>query len=91
MERRTALKVTERKGFGGSFYDSVAHAAMFRDENPYDFGVKTAMLYSADIDSDIVNKRFTYHTYASGNYYVLPGGKDEYQWGSLLSERQVII
>lgn len=80
MERRTALKVTERKGFGGSFYDSVAHAAMFRDENPYDFGVKTAMLYSADIDSDIVNKRFTYHTYASGNYYVLPGGKDEYQW-----------
>lgn len=80
MERRTAIKVTERKGFGGSFYDSVAHAAMFRDEHPYDFGVKTAMLYSADIDSDIVNKRFTYHTYASGNYYVLPGGKDEYQW-----------
>lgn len=80
MERRTAIKVTERKGFGGSFYDSVAHAAMFRDEHPYDFGVKTAMLYSADIDSDIVNKKFTYHTYASGNYYVIPGGKDEYQW-----------
>lgn len=80
MERRTAIKVTERKGFGGSFYDSVAHAAMFRDEHPYDFGVKTAMLYSAGIDSDIVDKKFTYHTYASGNYYVLPGGKDEYQW-----------
>lgn len=80
MTRRTAIKVTERKGFGGSFYDSVAHAAMFRDENPYDFGVKTAMLYSAQVDSDIVNKKFTYHTYASGNYYVIPGGKDEYTW-----------
>lgn len=80
MIRKTAIPVTSRKGFGGSFHDSVAHAAMFRDEQPYDFGVKTSMLYSAELDSDIVNKKFTYHTYASGNYYVIPGGKDEYQW-----------
>jgi len=88
MERRTAITVTERKGFGGSFYDSVAHAAMFRDEHPYDFGVKTAMLYSAEVDSDIVNKKFTYHTYASNNYYVIPGGKDEYQW-SVIGDAEI--
>lgn len=80
MYRKTAIKTVEYDGFGGSYYDAVAHAAMFRDEHPYDFGVQTSMLYSAEIDSDIVNKKFTYHTYASGNYMVIPGGKDEYTW-----------
>lgn len=80
MYRKTALTVEQRSGFGGSYHDSVSHAAMFNDHSPFDFGVKTAQLYSAELDSEIVNKKFTYHTVASGNYYVIPGGKDEYQW-----------
>jgi hypothetical protein len=55
---------------------------------PTIFGVKTALLYSAEIDDDIINKKFTYHTYASGNYYVIPGGKDEYTW-SVIGDAKV--
>lgn len=80
MNRKTAIKLVEYKGFGGSYYDSVSHASMFRSYKPYDFGVKTSQLFSTQLKSELVNKKFTYMTLASGNYHVLPGGVDDYEW-----------
>lgn len=80
MERQTALKITEYKGFGGSMFDSIAHAALFRDDEPYQFGVMTSRLFSSTTMMGAVNKRWTYLTIAKGNYYTIPGGKNEYDW-----------
>jgi hypothetical protein len=80
MDRRTALKLQEYKGFGGSYYDSISHASMFRSYKPYNFGVKTAQIFSASLKSQLINKKFTYMTLAQGNYHVLPGGTDDYEW-----------
>lgn len=81
MERRTALTVQEYRHWGGKSFDYVAHAAMFRDDSPYQFGVKTAQLFSSELGDHMVNKKWTYFTMAQGNYYVIPGGKDEFEWG----------
>jgi hypothetical protein len=80
MERTSQLKVTEYKGFGGSFYDSIAHSALYRDDNPYDFGVMTARLFSSTNNLGLTNKKWNYLTMAQGNYYVIPGGRNEYTW-----------
>jgi hypothetical protein len=80
MDRKTALKLQEYKGFAADFHDSVSHAAMFRSYKPYNFGVKTAQLFSASLKSDLINKKFTYLTLARGNFFALPGGTDEYEW-----------
>jgi len=80
MNRNTAIKLSEYKNFGGSFHDSVSHASMFRDYKPYNFGVKTAQLFSSSLKSELVNKKFNWMTIASGNYHVLPGGVDDYEW-----------
>lgn len=80
MNRTTAIKLREYKGFGGSFHDSISHASMFRDYKPYNFGVKSAQLFSTSLKSELVNKKFTWMTMASGNYHVLPGGTDDYEW-----------
>lgn len=80
MERKTALKVTEYKGFGGNFFDSVSHSALFRDDQPYDFGVMTARLFSSSTNLGLTNKRWNYLTMAQGNYCVIPGGRNEYAW-----------
>lgn len=80
MELKNQLKITEYEAFGGGFFDSVSHAAIFRDEQPYQFGVMTSKLFSSTSMMGAVNKRWTYMTIAKGNYYVIPGGKDEYEW-----------
>lgn len=81
MDRKTALQITNYKGFGtAGVQDSISHASMFRSGRPHQFGVKTSQLFSASLKSDLINKKFTYLTYAQGNYYVLPGGTDEYEW-----------
>jgi hypothetical protein len=79
-DRKTALTISEYKGFGGPYHDSISHASMFRSYKPYNFGVKTAQLFSSSLKSELINKKFTYQTIASGNYYVLPGGVDDYEW-----------
>ena len=80
VDRKTALKLTEYKGFGGSYHDSISHASMFRSYKPYNFGVRTSQLFSSSLKSDLINKKFTYMTIASGNFHVLPGGTDDYEW-----------
>lgn len=80
MDRKSALQTHERTAFGGSYYDSLTHAAMFRTYKPYDFGVMSARLFSADLGSDFINKKFTYYTMAQKNVYILPGGVDDYSW-----------
>jgi hypothetical protein len=80
MNRRTALETHERKAWGGSYMDSYTHASMFRRYQPFNFGVKTAQLFSSRLGSHLVNKKFTYMTIAKKNVYVLPGGTDDYSW-----------
>ncbi len=78
--RQTALVTHERRDFGGSYFDSFTHAKMFRSYQPFDFGVKVARLFSQELGSHQVNKKFTYYTIAQKNAYVLPGGTDDYSW-----------
>lgn len=80
MDRKSALVTHDRTAWGGNYFDSLTHANMFRSYKPYEFGVKGAKLFSAQIGSDIVNKKFTYFTLAQNNAYVLPGGVDDYSW-----------
>lgn len=78
--RRTALKTVERADFDGNYFDSFTHARMFRSYKPFDMGVKSAELYSSELKSDLINKKFTYYTVAQGNCFLLPGGVDDYSW-----------
>jgi hypothetical protein len=78
--KRTQLQTVERMAFGGTHYDSFRHAAMFRTYKPYNFGVKSAELFSSKLGSQLINKRFTFMTVAQNNTYVLPGGTDDYEW-----------
>ena len=80
MSRKTALQTVERHAWGGSFCDSLTHAAMFKRYQPFNFGVRTSQLFSSKLGSHLVNKKFTYMTSAKKNVYVLPGGTDDYQW-----------
>lgn len=80
MDRKSALVTHERTAWGGNYFDSFTHANMFRSYTPFNFGVKSAQLFSSEIGSDIVNKKFTYFTIAQKNAYTLPGGVDDYTW-----------
>lgn len=88
MIRNSALVTHDRKSWGGSYMDSFTHAAMFRAYKPFDFGVMTAKLFSAEVGSDLINKKWTYYTIAQKNVYVLPGGVDDYTW-FVMSETEV--
>lgn len=88
MERKTALTTVERHAWGGSYYDSLTHAAMFRKYKPHQVGVINAQLYSSQLGSHLINKKFTYYTVAQGNVYMLPGGVDDYEW-SLVADADV--
>jgi hypothetical protein len=79
-QRRTALQTVQRKAFGGSYYDSFTHAAMFRKMGPYSFGVKSSQVFAAELGSHRINKKFTYYTVAKGNVYDLPAGTNDYEW-----------
>jgi hypothetical protein len=78
MERTTALKITEYNAHGGSFWDGASHAALFRDDRPYEFGVMTARLFSSVNNLGMTNKRWTYMTMAQKNFFVIPN--NEYHW-----------
>lgn len=80
MIRRTALKTVERDGWGGSFFDSFSHGAMFRIYKPHNFGLVTSKIFSAEEGQHKLNKKFTYLTVAKGNTYMLPPGVDDYEW-----------
>jgi len=79
--RATALTTVERNGwYTYSYHDSLTHANMFRKYKPHSFGVKGAQLFSSEIGSHLINKKFTYMTLAQNNYFVLPAGVDDYEW-----------
>lgn len=80
MDRKSALVTHERTAWGGNYFDSYTHANMFRSYKPFDFGVKMGQLFSSEIGSDLVNKKFTYFTVAQKNVHMLPGGVDDYTW-----------
>lgn len=80
MNRNTALETVERHAWGGSYFDSLTHAAMFKSYKPYNMGVKAAQLFSSQMGSHLINKKFTYYTVAKNNVYMLPGGVDDYEW-----------
>lgn len=78
--RKTALVTHERHDWGGSYFDSFTHAAMFKKYKPFNFGMRNAQLFSSKPGSHLVNKKFTYYTIARGNVYMLPPGIDDYEW-----------
>ena len=80
VKRTTALVSMERQGFGGSYHDSYTHNRLFQSMTPYNFGVKMAKTFAQELETDIVNKLFTFYTMAKGNTYALPGGTDDYTW-----------
>ena len=80
MDRVTAFKTTQYKHLGSTFFDSTAHANLFRSDNVHSFGVMTSMLFSATNNLGLTNKRWNYLTEAQGNYEVLPPGFNEYSW-----------
>lgn len=80
MQRKSQLQTVERHAFGGTFFDSISHHAMFRKYKPFNFGVKTSQLFASELGSHLINKKFTYYTVAKGNVYMLPPGVDDYEW-----------
>lgn len=80
MERKTALVTHERRDFGGSNFDFFTHTSMMRSYKPHEVGVMNARLFSSELGSDMVNKKFTYLTVADNNVYLLPPGVDDYEW-----------
>ena len=80
MNRKTALQTVERHAFGGTYFDFITHATMFKKYKPFNFGVKSAQLFSSTLGSQLINKKFTYYTVAQKNVYMLPGGVDDYEW-----------
>ena len=81
MERLTALKVSEYQALGGNKFNAISHAKLFREDEPYKFGVMSARLFSSVQMLGMTNKRWNYLTMGQNNYEVLPAGRDTYQWG----------
>lgn len=79
--RKTALQSVERTGwYTYTYFDSYTHASMFRKYKPHAFGVKGGQMFSSEIGSHLINKKFTYMTVAKNNVYYLPAGVDDYEW-----------
>lgn len=79
--RKNQLQTVERQNWHTyTYHDSLTHSAMFRKYKPFDFGVKSAQLFSSKLGSHLINKKFTYMTVAKKNVYMLPGGVDDYEW-----------
>lgn len=77
---KSQLQTVERKSWGGTYYDSFTHAAIFRKYGAFNFGVRSAQLFSSELSSQLLNKKFTYMTLAKKNVYMLPPGVDDYEW-----------
>lgn len=81
-------RITEYTAFGGSNFDSIAHSALYRDDDPYNFGVMNARLFSSVNTSNdgTLNalghsyKRWIALTEGRGHVEYLPAGKDTYTW-----------
>lgn len=80
MASKAQLQTVERKAWGGTYYDSFTHSALFRKYGPFNFGVRSAQIFSADLSSQMLNKKFTYMTLAKKNVFMLPPGTDDYEW-----------
>ena len=80
-KRNIAIRKTKRSGWGGTMADSQVHANLFRgDGNPTHFGIMEAQMFSSAIDSNKVNKPWTYLTEAQGNVFMTDPGHSTYQW-----------
>jgi hypothetical protein len=80
MDNKSQLQISTYKNFGERFYDSVSFASMFRQDQPFRFGVKAAKLFSSSTSLGMSNKRWNFMTMAQGNYSEVPGGTNEYTW-----------
>jgi len=80
MDRKTAIKLVERKEWGGSHMDSFTHSEIFRKYKAHDFGVMEAQMFSSDLSSDMINKKWNWMTIGNGNYYMTDPGVTDYKW-----------
>lgn len=77
MNRQSGqLEISYYKNFGGSAWDSIHYADMFRAEAPHHFGMQVSRLFSAKRRYD--NKVLTNMTYARGNH--MSSTTDVYKW-----------
>lgn len=93
IRQLTAFKTTEYETLGSTFFDSIAHAELFRSNNVHQFGVMTSQLFSTTNNLGITNKRWIYMTEAQGNYRELPPGMDDYSWvnaGDLSTDIRIV-
>jgi hypothetical protein len=80
LRRRTAVEKVVRSGWGGTYFDSFSHARMFRDYGPTYFGMIDARLFSSDIESNIINRKWVWLTQAQGNIMSTQPGHTDYCW-----------
>jgi hypothetical protein len=81
LTRKTALiRTHERRDWGGTYADSSTWASMFRNYQPYDFGVMGAQTFASELGSYMVNKPILWMTQAQGNVMELPGGVTDFRW-----------
>jgi len=80
MDRKTAIKLVERKEWGGSYMDSFTHSEVFRKYKAHDFGVMEAQMFSSDISSQMINKKWLWMTMGQKNYYMTDSGVTDYKW-----------
>lgn len=75
------FNVREYDGYAGSFFDSISHHALYRDgSSVHKFGMMVGKLFSSTNMMGLTDKKWTYLTYAKGNYLETKGGKDDYSW-----------
>lgn len=80
LKRRSALTKVARKGWHGSYADSLTHAEIFRSYRPTDFGMLDARMFSSEIESNIINKPWMWLTAAQGHMMSTEPGHVDYQW-----------
>lgn len=78
-------RIREYSSFGGSNFDSIAHASLFRADDSHNFGVMTARLFSSVMSPEYGTLGSSYKswinlTQAKGNVVYTSPGKDTYRW-----------
>ena len=80
LRERTALKKVYRKGWQGSYMDSSTHNDVFHNYSPTNFGMIEGSMYASDSDSEIINRKWLWHTAAQGRMVSTEPGVNEYTW-----------
>lgn len=73
-------RVASRKDFDVTMGDSKTWASMFRSYTPTHLGMMSANVFARQLNSEVIDKPFLYHSLGQGNYCTLPAGNPNYTW-----------